>query len=146
MALIIRLSRRGRLNSPLYRITVCEHTAKRDGKFVEVIGTFNNQVSPALVNLKEDRAKHWILNGAVPTETVGSIIKKKIPGLLEERNKNKLSKIHAARKQRKTRLAKLTKGKKQGKNEKKVAKRASRIEFKQKAAKKAAEAKPAEKA
>lgn len=111
MAVIIRLSRGGRANLPFNRITVCEHTAPRDGKFIEIIGTYNHTVNPPIVVLKEDRARMWIQNGAVPTLTVANIIKKKIPGLIEERAKNKLAKTQAARKKRKARLGK-AKGKK----------------------------------
>ena len=106
MAVILRLSRRGRANSPFYRITVCEKAARRDGKFIEVVGTFNPAFNPPKLVLKDDRVRHWIAQGARPSLTVANIIKKQIPGLWDVKEKNRLDKIRAARAKRKQRAGK----------------------------------------
>jgi small subunit ribosomal protein S16 len=74
--LTIGLMRMGAKKKPFYRIVVREKRAKRDGKYVENIGTYNPMQNPAEVKLKLDRADYWIQSGAQPTETVRSLINK----------------------------------------------------------------------
>ena len=74
--LTIALKRMGAKKKPFYRIVVREKRAKRDGKFVENIGTYNPMQNPAAVNLKLDRAEYWIQSGAQPTDTVRALINK----------------------------------------------------------------------
>ena len=76
MSVKIRLSRQGGKKKPVYRIVVAESEAPRNGKFIEVVGTYNPAVDPAKVELKQDRVSHWLKLGAIPTETVSHIIKK----------------------------------------------------------------------
>lgn len=71
----IRLRRLGNKHRPFYRVVVAKSTAGRDGAFVEVIGTYNPTTKPKQINIKEDRALHWLLVGAEPTETVGVLLK-----------------------------------------------------------------------
>ena len=66
----------GAKNSPAYRIVVADSRSPRDGKFIEEIGTYQPLKKDDNFNLKLDRAEHWIKNGAQPSETVASFIKK----------------------------------------------------------------------
>lgn len=106
MSVVIRLARHGAPKQPFYRIIAAQKGSKRDTSFIEVVGTMNPMTKPATVVLKVERVKHWIGVGAQPSETVGSIIKKQIPNLLEERTTRQLTKLKAARKARKARMAK----------------------------------------
>lgn len=65
----------GAKKKPFYRIVVKEKRSKRDGKYLENVGTYNPMMNPAEVNLKHDRIQYWISVGAQPTETVASLIK-----------------------------------------------------------------------
>lgn len=105
MALTLRLTRHGTKNAPFYRIVAAEKTSPRDGRYLEIVGTYDTTKSPSIINLKEDRVKHWITHGAIATRVVGDIINKKIPGFLKGRIDHQRKKIQAARKARKQRLA-----------------------------------------
>jgi small subunit ribosomal protein S16 len=76
MALTIRLRREGTTNKPFYRIVVADKKSPRDGKFLELLGTYDPKKEGQNYAVKLDRADHWIKNGARPSETVGSILKK----------------------------------------------------------------------
>ena len=76
MAVKIRLRRMGMKKSPFYRVVVADSRYPRDGKFIEEIGTYNPMVNPAEFKVDADKAKTWIKNGAQPTETVKSLLKK----------------------------------------------------------------------
>lgn len=76
MSVKIRLARRGPKKKPFYRIVVQDVEAPRDGKFLEVVGTYDPLKDPAEVTLKEDRVSYWIGEGAIPTGTVGDILKR----------------------------------------------------------------------
>ena len=71
----ISLMRMGAKKKPFYRLVVKEKRSKRDGKYLENVGTYNPMADPAEVNLKHDRIEYWISVGAQPTETVASLIK-----------------------------------------------------------------------
>ena len=101
MAVTIRLARHGRKKIPFYRIVATDKDYKRDGRYLEQLGTMNPLTDPITVNLKEDRVKHWISKGAYPSATVARIIATKIPGYLEAIEKSRLDKIRARRKKRK---------------------------------------------
>src|SRR5687768_11214819 len=73
--LAISLMRIGAKGKPFYRLVVKEKRSKRDGKYLENLGTYNPMVDPAAVDLKHDRIQYWIGVGAKPTETVASLIK-----------------------------------------------------------------------
>ncbi|HLE18093.1 MAG TPA: 30S ribosomal protein S16 [Syntrophales bacterium] len=77
MAVKIRLARRGDKGRPFYRIVVCSSESPRDGKFLEIVGTYNPQKNPAEVALKEDRIVNWLSKGAKPTLTVSHLLEKK---------------------------------------------------------------------
>jgi len=76
MAVRIRLRRMGRKKKPHYRIVVTDRTAPRDGRFVESIGYYKPLTSPARLVLDLDRADYWIAQGAEPSDTVGSLIRR----------------------------------------------------------------------
>jgi small subunit ribosomal protein S16 len=76
MAVKIRLARYGAKKRPFYRIVIADLESPRDGKFLENVGTYDPRFDPAKVTLKSDRIKYWIENGATPTDTVKSLLKK----------------------------------------------------------------------
>lgn len=103
MGVKLRLARHGQKKRPFYRIVAAETSARRDGRFLEIVGTYNPMTEPATVNLKEEPVRQWLEQGALPTALVRSLIKKNIPGLIEEREDSKKAKVRARREQRKTR-------------------------------------------
>ena len=76
MAVKIRLTRLGSKKAPFYRIVVADSRFPRDGRFVEEIGYYNPLTEPAEIKVDADKAKTWIKNGAQPTDTVNSLLKK----------------------------------------------------------------------
>lgn len=72
----LRLRRMGAKKRPFYRIVAAEHSSPRDGRFIEVVGTYNPLSDPAEVNLKVDRIEHFLKNGAKPSETVEHLLKR----------------------------------------------------------------------
>jgi len=76
MAVKIRLARHGAKKRPFYRIVVADGESPRDGKFLEMVGTYNPLLDPAEIRVKKDRVKYWLDQGARPTDTVKSILKK----------------------------------------------------------------------
>ncbi|MFA5906518.1 MAG: 30S ribosomal protein S16 [Desulfobacula sp.] len=76
MAVRIRLTRKGTRKRPFYRIVAADIECPRDGRFLELLGTYNPMVNPAAVTLKEDRVKYWLGEGAIPSTTVQSILKR----------------------------------------------------------------------
>jgi len=75
MAVKIRLARHGAKKRPFYRIVVAESEAKRDGRFLEIVGTYDPLPDPVKVTLKEERVKYWMDQGATPTDTVKTLLK-----------------------------------------------------------------------
>ena len=73
---MIRLARVGARKQPHYRIVVIEKDRARNGRSVEVVGTYNPRTNPASVSLKHDRIAYWTSNGAQLSETVGKILSK----------------------------------------------------------------------
>ncbi|MBQ2392382.1 MAG: 30S ribosomal protein S16 [Clostridia bacterium] len=76
MAVKIRLRRMGAKKAPFYRVVVADSRYPRDGRFIEEIGYFNPTTEPATVKIDAEKAKKWIANGAQPTDTVKSLLKK----------------------------------------------------------------------
>lgn len=76
MATKIRLQRRGRKSYAFYSIVIADARAPRDGRFTEKIGTYNPNTNPATVDLNFERALHWVMCGAQPTDTVRNILSK----------------------------------------------------------------------
>lgn len=73
--LAIKLMRTGAKKRPSYRVVVKEKQSKRDGAYLENVGTYNPTRQPAEINLKMDRVRYWIEKGAQPTDTVSRLIK-----------------------------------------------------------------------
>ncbi len=103
MAVTLRLARHGQKNRPFYRIVATEKTNRRDGKFIEIVGTYNTMTEPAAVKLYEEKIKKWVGNGAQLSGVVRTLIKKNIPGLVEAREEHKTKKTQEARSKRKAR-------------------------------------------
>jgi small subunit ribosomal protein S16 len=76
MAVSIRLRREGARNRPYYKVVVADSRSPRDGKFIEIIGTYDPKKPDHNSTLKLDRIDHWISQGAQPSDTVRSLIKK----------------------------------------------------------------------
>ena len=76
MAVKIRLTRQGSKKKPFYRVVVTDSESPRDGKFLEVVGTYNPGIEPPKIDLQAERITHWVGNGAVPTDTVKQLMKK----------------------------------------------------------------------
>lgn len=76
MAVKIRLARHGAKKRPFYRIVAADSESPRDGRFLERLGTYNPLHDPAQVILDTDRVKYWISQGATPSDTVKTILKR----------------------------------------------------------------------
>ena len=76
MAVKIRLARHGAKKKPFYRIVVADSESPRDGRYLEAVGTYNPLMNPIEVSFKGERIKYWIDQGAIPTDTVKSLLKK----------------------------------------------------------------------
>ncbi|WP_215226552.1 30S ribosomal protein S16 [Echinicola shivajiensis] len=74
MAVKIRLARRGRKRMAIYDVVVADARAPRDGRFIEKIGSYNPNTDPASININNERALQWLLNGAQPTDTVKAML------------------------------------------------------------------------
>lgn len=76
MAVKIRLKRLGAKKTPFYRVVVADERSPRDGKFIEELGYYNPLTDPVEIKIDAEKAQKWIKNGAQPTETVRSLLKK----------------------------------------------------------------------
>ena len=76
MAVVIRLARHGAKKKPFYRIVVADGESPRDGKYLENVGTYDPLIDPAKVTLKTERIQYWMGQGAKPSDTVRSLLKK----------------------------------------------------------------------
>lgn len=103
MSVALRLSRGGRKGRPFYRIVAADSEMKRDGRFIEKLGTFDPLQDPSLVKMNADRVKFWLNVGAKPSDTMKSIIARELPGFFEQKQEQRTSKVRAARKKRKAR-------------------------------------------
>ena len=76
MALKIRLARFGAAHNPVYRMIVAETTSRRDGRFVEILGTYSPKAKGEQLKINVERADYWLGVGAKPTDTTRSLIKR----------------------------------------------------------------------
>jgi small subunit ribosomal protein S16 len=76
MAVRIRLTRKGRKKQPFYRIIVADSHAPRDGKFLDILGTYDPMQDPAAIKIDTEKLEAWMAKGAKPTGTVRTLIKK----------------------------------------------------------------------
>ena len=100
MALSIRLTRVGRRKSPFYRVVVAEASMPRDGRFVEIIGHYQPLKAETTLEIKEDRALHWLLIGAQPSDTVRSLLRKK--GIMQKWHEERLERKRARKSAKKS--------------------------------------------
>ncbi|MBQ6216622.1 MAG: 30S ribosomal protein S16 [Erysipelotrichaceae bacterium] len=86
----LRLKRMGAKKVPFYRIVAADSRSRRDGRDIEMIGTYDPTKQPAIVNIDEEKALEWLNKGAVPTETVRSLLAKN--GTMAKYNESKKNK------------------------------------------------------
>jgi small subunit ribosomal protein S16 len=75
MAVKLRLTRVGSKKNPIYRVVAADSRSPRDGKFIEIVGRYNPQMEPSLIELDEAKVKSWLDKGAQPTESVAKLLK-----------------------------------------------------------------------
>jgi small subunit ribosomal protein S16 len=90
MAVKIRLKRMGAKKSPFYRIVVADSRSPRDGRYIEVVGTYNPVTQPAEVKINEELALKWMQDGAKPSDTVRNLFSNQ--GIMEKFHNAKYSK------------------------------------------------------
>jgi len=76
MAVKLRLKRMGAKKKPYYRIVAADSRSSRDGKFIELLGTYNPLTNPAEVKINEEKVLKWLANGAKPSDTVRDLLSK----------------------------------------------------------------------
>lgn len=74
MSVVIRLSRKGKTADPTYRIVVMEKRSKRDGKTIDILGTYDPLMDPPRITLDNQKLERWIKNGAKPSRSVEKIV------------------------------------------------------------------------
>lgn len=72
----IRLKRMGAKKAPFYRVVIADSRSPRDGKFIDEIGYYNPLIDPCEIRIDAEKAQKWLANGAIPTETVRTLLKK----------------------------------------------------------------------
>ena len=77
MAVRMRLARVGSKKNPIYRVVVSDSRSPRDGKFIEIVGRYNPQTEPSLIELDEQKVRDWLAKGAQPSEPVARLLKVK---------------------------------------------------------------------
>jgi small subunit ribosomal protein S16 len=82
MSVKIRLSRHGAKKRPFYRVVAADINSPRDGRFLEIVGTYDPTQKPSDIQLKGERVKYWLSKGALPTKTVAELIQRS--GVLNE--------------------------------------------------------------
>ena len=75
MAVKLRLMRMGKKKQPTYRVVAADARSPRNGRFIEIIGTYEPRRDPSVSNIHNDRAVHWLSTGAQPTERVEKLLK-----------------------------------------------------------------------
>ena len=77
MSVKLRLQRMGKKKQPMYKIVAVDSRLKRDGRFIDLVGSYNPRTNPMTITLKEDRVFHWLERGAQPTDTVRNLLSRK---------------------------------------------------------------------
>jgi small subunit ribosomal protein S16 len=77
LAVKLRLTRIGSKKNPIYRVVAADVRAPRDGKFLEIVGRYNPQTEPSLIELDEEKVRRWLERGAQPTQAVSRLLKAK---------------------------------------------------------------------
>ena len=91
----IRLRRTGRKKAPYYRIVVADSQSPRDGRFIEIIGQYAPRQGNDALNLEVERANYWLDNGAQPSDTVRSLLRR--AGVLKARHETRLGRSLSAK-------------------------------------------------
>ena len=91
----IRLRRTGRKKAPYYRIVVADSQSPRDGRFIEIIGQYAPRQGNDAINLEVDRANYWLDQGAQPSDTVRSLLRR--AGVLKARHETRLGRTLSAK-------------------------------------------------
>ena len=99
MAVKLRLKRMGAKQKPFYRIVAADSRTKRDGKFLENVGTYNPIKTPAEIKVDEEKVLNWLNKGAIPTDTVRSILSKQ--GIMKKFAESKVKSAPKAKKETK---------------------------------------------
>ncbi len=76
MAVKIRLTRMGDKKAPFYRVVVADSKSPRDGKYIDLLGTYNPLTDPAEIKIDNEKAQKWLKNGALPTDTARALLVK----------------------------------------------------------------------
>ena len=92
----IRLTRMGDKKAPFYRIVVADERAPRDGRFIDIVGTYNPLTSPAEVKIDAEKACRWIKNGAQPTDTARALLVQ--AGVIETKKSTQKTKVEKKKK------------------------------------------------
>ena len=105
MAVKLRLTRMGKKKQPTYRVVAINSRTKRDGEYIELIGTYNPLTKPATIKLNEEVALKWLGQGAIPSDTVRNLFKE--AGIMKKfaDSKNKTSKNTEKKEETKTKKA-----------------------------------------
>lgn len=88
MAVRIRLRRTGRKRAPMFRIVVADSTSPRDGRFIEIVGQYAPRQGENALNLQTERVNYWLDNGALPSDTVRSLLRR--AGILKTRHEQRI--------------------------------------------------------
>ncbi|MEM7143182.1 MAG: 30S ribosomal protein S16 [Actinomycetota bacterium] len=75
MAVKLRLMRMGKKKQPTYRVVAADSRSPRNGRFIEIIGTYEPRQDPSIINIDNERAVHWLQHGAQPTDRVAKLLK-----------------------------------------------------------------------
>jgi small subunit ribosomal protein S16 len=81
MTVKLRLTRKGAKKKPYYRVVAADSEAPRDGRFLDIVGTYDPMKDPAEIRLNKEKVNHWLGKGAIATESVNAILRKE--GLLK---------------------------------------------------------------
>ena len=90
MAVKLRLKRMGSKKKPFYRVVAADSRSPRDGRFIEVVGTYNPITEPAEIKIDEEKAMKWLADGAIPTDTVRDLFSKQ--GIMKKFHEQKKGK------------------------------------------------------
>lgn len=90
MAVKLRLKRMGSKKKPVYRIVAIDSHTKRDGEYIELVGTYNPLTEPKSVKINEEVAMKWLTNGAIPSDTVRNLLSE--AGIMKKFHERKLEK------------------------------------------------------
>ncbi len=115
MAVKLRLKRMGSKRKPYYRVVASDARSPRDGRFIEVVGTYNPVAEPAQITMKEEKVMYWLSNGAIPTDTVKNLLTK--TGMLKKFADSKVKTTKKEKVEKKAPAKKTTTAKKTTKKE-----------------------------